>query len=99
MDEGERMAQSRQDRDGGRRRSLDRDRILAAAIELADTHGIESLTMRRLGQELGVEAMSLYNHVANKDALLAGMINAVFAEVTLPSEADDWKHALRTRAL
>jgi AcrR family transcriptional regulator len=81
------------------RARLNRDRVLRAAIALADTGGIESLTMRRLGEELGVEAMSLYNHVANKDDLLNGMIDAVFSEIDLPSGAADWKTAMRERAV
>ena len=70
----------------GPRGRLSRDRVLRAAVALADTGGIESLSMRKLGDELGVEAMSLYNHVANKDDLLDGMIDAVFAEIDLPPE-------------
>ncbi|MCU1638306.1 MAG: AcrR family transcriptional regulator [Microbacteriaceae bacterium] len=82
-----------------RRTRLDRDRVLRSAISLADTGGIEALTMRRLGEELGVEAMSIYNHVANKDDLLHGMIDAVFGEIDLPSPGDHWKTAMRKRAL
>ncbi len=78
---------------------LNRERVLGAAIALCDAGGIESLTMRKLGEELGVEAMSLYNHVANKDDLLNGMIDAVFAEIDLPSGAGDWKTAMRERAI
>jgi AcrR family transcriptional regulator len=77
---------------------LNRERVLRAAVALADAGGIESLTMRKLGGELGVEAMSLYNHVANKDDLLDGMIDAVFSEIDLPSAAD-WKTAMRERAI
>jgi AcrR family transcriptional regulator len=83
----------------GRRRGLNRDRVLHAAIALADSSGIESLTMRRLGEDLGVEAMSLYNHVANKGDVLEGMVDAVFAEVELPSHNDHWKIAMRKRSL
>lgn len=81
------------------RARLNRERVLRTAIELADASGIESLTMRRLGEELGVEAMSLYNHVANKDELLNGMVDAVFHEIELPSHSDDWKTAMRKRSL
>jgi AcrR family transcriptional regulator len=77
---------------------LSRERVLRAAIELADAGGIEALTMRRLGQELGVEAMSLYNHVANKDDILTGIAEMVFSEIALPS-GDDWKAALRETAI
>jgi AcrR family transcriptional regulator len=76
------------------RRPLSRERVLRAAVELADEHGIEALSMRRLGHELGVEAMSLYNHVANKDDLLAGMLEVVLGEFELPA-ADDWRTAIR----
>jgi AcrR family transcriptional regulator len=81
------------------RERLSRERVLASAIRLADVGGIESLSMRKLGEELGVEAMSLYNHVANKDDLLNGMIDAVFAEIESPSLEEDWKTAMRTRGL
>ena len=82
-----------------RRARLNRDRVLRAAIALADAGGIESLTMRRLGEELGVEAMSLYHHVANKDDLLDGMVDAVFSEIDLPSDAADWRTAMRDRGI
>lgn len=81
------------------RARLSRERVLGTAVRLADAEGIERLTMRKLGVELGVEAMSLYNHVSNKEDLLHGMIDAVFAEIELPSPADDWKAALRKRSL
>lgn len=85
--------------DGSRqsREPLSRDRVLRAAVDLADESGIESLTMRKLGESLGVEAMSLYNHVANKTDLLDGMIDLVFGEIELPST--DWKPAMRSRAV
>jgi len=78
---------------------LNRDRVLRAAVALADAGGIESLTMRKLGVELGVEAMSLYNHVANKVDLLDGMIDCVFAEIELPTDGTGWKSAMRRRAI
>ena len=78
---------------------LTRDRILQAALELADEGGIESLTMRNLGQTLGFEAMSLYNHVANKDDLLDGMLDLVLAESKPPSPAGDWDAAIRDSAI
>jgi AcrR family transcriptional regulator len=80
------------------RARLTRERVLETGVSLADASGIEALTMRRLGDELGVEAMSLYRHVANKGDLLNGMVDAVFAEVELPSHTDDWKTALRKRS-
>jgi AcrR family transcriptional regulator len=82
-----------------RRTPLNRERVLAAAISFVDEHGLESLSMRKLGQALGVEAMSLYNHVANKDDLLDGMVDCVFSEIGLPRCAPDWKTAMRERAL
>ena len=78
---------------------LTRERVLHAAVVLADASGSETLSMRKLGEALGVEAMSLYNHVANKEDLLDGMIDVVFAEIDLPSGAEDWKTAMRQRAL
>jgi AcrR family transcriptional regulator len=81
------------------RARLNRDRILLAAVALADTGGIHSLTMRKLGEDLGVEAMSLYNHVANKEALLDGMVDIVFGEIALPSDRTDWRTAMRERAI
>jgi AcrR family transcriptional regulator len=78
---------------------VNRERVLSTAIALADAAGIESLTMRRLGEALGVEAMSLYNHVANKEDLLNAMVDAVFSEIELPSHSDDWKTAMRKRSV
>ena len=78
---------------------LSRERVLAAAIDLADAHGIESLTMRRLAQELGVEAMTLYYHVANKGEILNGIADLVVGEIALPSPGAEWKAALRTTAI
>ncbi len=82
-----------------RRAPLSRERVLLAAIALADAGGIESLTMRKLGQELGVEAMSLYNHVANKDDILDGIVDLVFGEIAFPAGQGDWKPAMRRRAI
>ena len=81
------------------RPSLSRERVLHAALHLADERGIDSLTMRELGQRLGVEAMSLYNHVDNKDDLLDGMIDLVVSEIDLPSGNVDWREAMRRRAV
>jgi AcrR family transcriptional regulator len=77
---------------------LSRERVLRAAIGLADDAGIEALSMRKLGQELGVEAMSLYNHVANKDDILGGMVDIVMGEIELPAAGADWKAAIRRTA-
>ncbi len=82
-----------------RRAPLRREQVLHAAVALADEHGSEGLTMRKLAKELGVEAMSLYNHVANKDDLLDGMIDIVFGEIEAPAAGGDWKAELRKRAL
>ncbi|HEV2216282.1 MAG TPA: TetR/AcrR family transcriptional regulator [Candidatus Dormibacteraeota bacterium] len=82
-----------------RRRPLSRERVLAAALKLADKHGLEELTMRKLGQALGVEAMSLYNHVAGKDDLLDGLVDIVFGEIELSCEGRDWRAAMRRRAM
>ncbi len=86
-------------RTGEPRARLSRERVLRAAIARADAGGIESLSMRKLGDELGVEAMSLYTHVANKEDLLDGMTDAVFAEIELPTGDDDWRTAMRRRAI
>lgn len=77
---------------------LSRDRILLAAVELADADGIESLSMRKLAQSLNVEAMSLYNHVKNKEDMLDGMVEFVVAKITCPSLDADWKTEMRRRA-
>ena len=80
------------------RAPLTRERALSAALALADAEGLGSLTMRRLAQALGIEAMSLYHHVANKDDILDGMVDMVFAEIDLPADGEDWKSAMRERA-
>jgi len=72
--------------------------VLRAAVDLADEHGAQGLTMRKLAKELGVEAMSLYNHVENKEDLLTGMIDVVFSEIEAPSLEGDWKSELEKRA-
>jgi AcrR family transcriptional regulator len=80
------------------RPALSRQRALEAAVALADAGGIAAVTMRGLAHELGVEAMSLYHHVRNKDDLLDGMVDVVFAEILLPPTDVDWKTAMRLRA-
>jgi AcrR family transcriptional regulator len=82
-----------------RREPLSRDQVLRAAVALADQGGIGALSMRKLGQVLGVEAMSLYNHVANKNDLLDGMIDIVFSEIGRPAGDTGWKQAMRQRAI
>ncbi|SNT43586.1 regulatory protein, tetR family [Asanoa hainanensis] len=82
-----------------RRTPLSRDRVLRAAVALADEAGIESLSMRKLAQELGVVPMALYKHVANKDELLDGMIDVVVGEIDPPVAGGGWKRVLRRRIL
>lgn len=77
---------------------LTREQVLHTAVTLADRDGLAALNMRGLGEALGVKAMSLYNHVANKDALLDGMVERVISEVELPSLADPWRVAMSRRA-
>jgi AcrR family transcriptional regulator len=78
---------------------LDKDRVLGAAIQIADESGIEALSMRRLAQELGVEAMSVYYYVANKDEILDGILNLVITEFEPAVGGPDWKSALRRSAV
>jgi AcrR family transcriptional regulator len=80
------------------RAPLSKERVLRAAVELAARDGIESLTMRKLADELGAGAMSLYHYVPNKEELLDGMVDIVFSEIELPTTDVDWKTALRRRA-
>ncbi len=73
--------------------------MLRAAVSMANKDGIESLSMRKLGQALDVEAMSLYHHVANKDDLLDGIVDLVWSEIELPSGGGDWRAAIRGTAI
>jgi AcrR family transcriptional regulator len=82
-----------------RRAPLSRDRVLRAAVARADKAGIESLSMRRLAEELGVVPMALYKHVANKEELLDGMIDVVVGEIDPPVAGAGWKSAVRQRIL
>ena len=91
--------ETRPDRIAAQRTPLSRERILHAALALADESGIESLTMRRLGQLLGFEAMSLYNHVANKDDVVAGILELVLDETHPPSPDGPWDAAVRDSAV
>ncbi|WP_284575926.1 TetR/AcrR family transcriptional regulator [Streptomyces sp. 2P-4] len=77
---------------------LTRERVLAAAVRVADEGGIAALTIRSLAQELGVRPMSLYHHVSNKEAIVDGIVDAVFAEIDLPPADADWRSALHHRA-
>jgi AcrR family transcriptional regulator len=78
---------------------LSRDRVLRAALELADEGGIGALTMQQIGRRLGVEAMSLYRHVRNKDDILDGIVDLVFAEIELPADRSNWRTVLRARSI
>lgn len=83
----------------GSRAGLSREQVLAAAVRYADREGLAPLSMRRLGEELGVEAMSLYTYVAGKSALLDGMVDTVFAEIELPGPRTGWRNAVRRRTV
>lgn len=80
------------------REPVTRDRAVQVAVVLADAGGIASLSMRKLARELGVEAMSLYYHLKNKDELLDGMVELVYSEIALPSPGTEWRAAMRERA-
>jgi AcrR family transcriptional regulator len=77
---------------------LSRERVVTAAMALADEKGEAGVTMRAIAAQLGVEAMSLYNHVAGREDILGGMVDAVFGEIDLPASDTDWKQAMRDRA-
>ena len=87
------------DPDAAPRTPLTRQRVLRAAVALADRGGVGALSMRKLAQELGVEAMSLYHHVANKDDILDGIVDVVFGEIELPTGEAGWEAAMRRRAV
>ncbi|MCC9708715.1 TetR/AcrR family transcriptional regulator [Streptomyces sp. MNU76] len=89
---------------GGRRGAsartpLSRERVIGAAVAVADEKGVASLTMRAIADPLGVEAMSLYHHVKGREDILDGMVDAVFGEIDLPPRDTDWKSAMRHRAV
>jgi AcrR family transcriptional regulator len=81
------------------RAPLTKERVVRAALAVADSGGIAALSMRKLADKLGVEAMSLYHYVVSKDAILDGMVDAVFDEIALPSSSEGWKRAMRDRAI
>lgn len=81
-----------------KKRSLTRARVLAAALELVDAEGLEALSMRKLGERLGVEGMALYRHVANKSDLLDGVFEAVLTEMRAPARTGDWRTDVRAMA-
>ena len=85
--------------DVARRTPLNREQVLRSAVALADAEGLGELSMRRLAQELGVVAMALYKHVANKEELLDGMVEIVVGEIAQPDDDGDWKTAVRERIL
>jgi AcrR family transcriptional regulator len=85
-------------RKGAARTPLSRDRVIRAAVAVADEKGTAALTMRAIAEPLGVEAMSLYHHVTSRDDILDGMVDAVFTEIALPPRDTDWKSAMRHRA-
>lgn len=86
-------------RDEGKRVPLTRERLLAGAIAVADAGGIGALTIRSLATELGVKPMTLYHHVESKEAILDGIIDAIFEEIALPSDGAGWRSAMRERAI
>jgi len=85
-------------RRGGRPARLNREVVLRAAMALADEGGLPAMTMHAIGQRLGVEAMSLYRHVRNKDDILDGLADLVYGEIDLPDADADWRTAMRRRA-
>ncbi|WP_411109538.1 TetR/AcrR family transcriptional regulator C-terminal domain-containing protein [Streptomyces sp. c-19] len=90
---------TRQEATRTQRIPLNRDRVLRAAVALADSTGIDALSMRRLAQELDVVPMALYKHVANKEELLDGMADAVVGEIDPPAPGPDWQRVVRGRIL
>lgn len=87
------------DKNAEPRSPLNRERVLEAAIAVADEGGIESLSMRKLGQSLGFEAMSLYNHAQSKDDILDGIVDLVVGEIELLPDGGDWKRSLRDQVM
>jgi AcrR family transcriptional regulator len=81
-----------------RRSPLSREKVLRSALRIADARGLEALSMRKLAQALKVEAMSLYNHVANKEEILDGLVELVVSEIDAPAIGGDWRHEMRERA-
>ncbi|MEV8254789.1 TetR/AcrR family transcriptional regulator C-terminal domain-containing protein [Rhodoglobus sp. NPDC076762] len=93
------MAEHSRARSTTKRAPITRETVLAAALELADAEGATALTMRKLADRLGVEAMSIYYHVPNKEAILTGLVDLVFAEIELPTTEHGWRLAMRDRAV
>ena len=94
---GDRHAETRQGQ-SYKRVPLSRERVLQSAVAIADTAGIGSLTIRSLAQRLGVKPMSVYYYVANKSAILDGIVDLVFSEIELPAVDGDWRSELVRRA-
>jgi AcrR family transcriptional regulator len=86
-------------RRAGRPARVSRAMVLRAALDLADRGGLESVTMREIGRAVGVEAMSLYRHVQDKDDVLSGIVDLVFSEIELPGQDTDWRGFMRARAI
>ena len=86
-------------RRSGRRPRVSRDQVLDAALAIADEDGLEAVTMANVGARLGVQAMSLYRHIGNKEEMLDGLIDRVFGEIEVPPAADGWRAAMRRRAV
>lgn len=78
---------------------LSKERVVAAAVRLADESGAAAVTMRKLAEDLGVEAMSLYHHFPSKDAILDGMVDLVFTEIDAPTAGEAWRQAMHRRAV
>ncbi len=93
------MASQNEAQEPAARAPLSRDRVLKAAVALADKEGLEGLSMRKLGAELGVVPMAFYKHVGNKEDMLDGMVDVVFAEISVPPPDLDWKATTRARAV
>src|ERR671910_944097 len=83
----------------GRKPRVSREQVLDAALAIADEGGLAAVTMASVGARLGVEAMSLYRHIGNKEEMLDGLVDRVFAEIEVPVDAQDWREALRRRAV
>src|ERR671914_947302 len=86
-------------RRAGRKPRVSREQVLDAALAIADEGGLAAVTMANVGSRLGVEAMSLYRHVGNKEEMLDALVDRVFAEIEVPVDARDWREALRRRAV
>src|ERR671918_2600213 len=86
-------------RKAGRKPRVSREQVLDAALAIADEGGLAAVTMANVGARLGVEAMSLYRHIGNKEEMLDGLVDRVFAEIEVPADARDWRDALRRRAV